>query len=313
MSMSQFIQGSGFKVLAMARLSPCEYSVILYLMNCAVSGLDQIITTEAELCSLIGYEEEEIRGVIESLAQRNLIRARYKDASHPSVHPSLRLGFQFDMDRWHLSYEEDVTSHDAVVYPFVRNHKAQLEVIPESKEQGQEATQGAQTWQRVLDSFLDKRSLDDNEIEENVTSAKILVETHPVDQVLLLLRHFKSRIFSLSLLASNWDHFQELYEEETQKVDLMDARKKHQELDDKLKESSKNWLENAEKHKLNLAEINILKLLIRHRHPRRQLFWAYQARSRYVNLEIFFEENSSLMLAITSSGAILKKPNHTNF
>ena len=312
MSMSQFIQGSGFKVLAMARLSPCEYSMILYLMNCAVSGLDQIITTEAELSSLIGYDEEEIRGVIDSLAQRNLIRAHYKDANH-SVHPSLRLGFQFDMDRWHLSYEEDVTSHDAVVYPFVRNHKAQLEILPEAKEPGKGTVQSTQTWQRVLDSFLDKRSLDDNEIEENVTSAKILVETHPVDQVLLLLRHFKSRILSLSLLASNWDHYQELYEGETQKVNLMDARKKHQELDEKLKESSRNWLENAEKHSLSLAEINILKLLIRHRHPRRQLFWAYQARSRYVNLEHFFAENSSLMLAITSSGAIVKKNNHNNF
>ena len=313
MSMSQFIQGSGFKVLAMARLSPCEYSVILYLMNCAVSGLDQIITTEAELCSLIGYEEEEIRGVIESLGQRNLIRAHYKEMNHRTAQPSLRLGFQFDMDRWHLSYEDDVTSHDAVVYPFVRNHKAQLEVIPESKDHEKSTGQATTTWQRVLDSFLDKRSLDDQEIEENITSAKILVETHPVDQVLLLLRHFKSRIFSLSLLASNWDHFQELYEEETQKVDLMDARKKHQELDEQLKENSKNWLENAEKHKLSLAEINILKLLIRHRHPRRQLFWAYQARSRYINLENFFSENSNLMLAITSSGAIVKKPNHHNF
>ncbi|MFK7823832.1 MAG: hypothetical protein AB8G05_06740 [Oligoflexales bacterium] len=312
MSMSQFIQGSGFKVLAMARLSPCEYSVILYLMNCAVSGLDQIITTETELSSLIGYEEDEIREVIDSLAERNLVKAHYKDANH-QIHPSLRLGFQFDMDRWHLSYEEDVTSHDAVVYPFVRNHKAQLEVIHEVKEHEKSAEQSSQTWQRVLDSFLDKRSLDDHEVEENVTSAKILVETHPVDQVLLLLRHFKSRILSLSLLASNWDHFQELYEEETQKVDLMDARKKHQELDEQLKESSRNWLEKSEKHNLSLAEINILKLLIRHRHPRRQLFWAYQARSRYINLEHFFAENFSLMLAITSSGAIVKKPNHNGF
>ena len=37
----RFMKESGFKVLALARLSQCEYSIMLYLLNCAVSGLDQ--------------------------------------------------------------------------------------------------------------------------------------------------------------------------------------------------------------------------------------------------------------------------------
>jgi len=306
--MSQFIQKSGFKVLALARLSECEYSVILYLMNCAVSGLDQIITTEAELAGVITYEEEEVAKALESLASRHLIKAHYSDHMHAySVHPSIRLGVQFDLSRWQLDYEEDVNSHDAVVYPFLRNNKTHLEVL-KSKKTGGEGRSEQNTWERVVESFLQGRSLDDDEIEGNTTAARILMETHPVDQVLLLLRHFKHRVPSLSLLASNWDHFQEVFESETQRVDLMDARKKHQELDQKLKDTSKEWLENADDHKLTPAEINILKLLIRHRHPRRQLFWAWQARSRYTNLNGFFEKNSDLMLAVTTTGAIVRKP-----
>ena len=301
-------------MLAMARLTECEYSIVLYLMNCSVSGLDQIITTEAELSSLTTYEEEEIGVALESLAGRHIVRAHYSDQMHAySVHPSIRLGFQFDMSRWQLEYEEDANSHDAVVYPFLRSKRAHLEILKKTEEEAK-ACSGEQkeTWSRVVDSFMQGRSLDDEEVEANSTSAKILMETHPVDQVLLLLRHFRHRIPSLSLLASNWDHFQELFETETQRVDLMDARKKHQELDQQLKESSKKWLENADDHKLNPSEINILKLLIRHRHPRRQLFWAWQARSRYINLDDFFEENSALMLAVTTTGTIVRKPHSSH-
>jgi hypothetical protein len=52
-----FVGESGLKVLAMARLSQCEYSVMLHLLNCAASGLDELITTERELSVLIGYDE----------------------------------------------------------------------------------------------------------------------------------------------------------------------------------------------------------------------------------------------------------------
>ena len=315
MKMSQFIQKSGFKVLAMARLSECEYSITLYLMNCSVSGLDQIITTEAELASLTTYEEEEIAKALESLATRHMIRAHYSDPVNGySTPPSIRLGFQFDMSRWQLEYEDDANSHDAVVYPFLRSKKAHLEVLPQDKRSPEGGGRGLvvgqkEAWTRVIELFAQGRDLNEEETESNTISAKILTETHPVDQVLLLQQHFGQKIPSLSLLASNWDHFQELFESETQRVDMVDARKKHQELDEKLKISSKKWLEGADQFGLTAAEINILKLFIRHRHPRRQLFWAWQVRSRYLNLEAFFAENSSLMLAVTSSGTVVKK-NH---
>ena len=51
----------------------------------------------------------------------------------------------------------------------------------------------------------------------------------------------------------------------------------------------------------------MLNILIRHRHPRRQLFWAYQLRSRYTNLSSFFADNVALMLSVTSSGTVVKR------
>src|SRR5690606_27213219 len=87
------------------------------------------------------------------------------------------------------------------------------------KENGDDAT-----WDRVVRSFCQGRSLDDHEIEAAEETARILVDTHPVDQVLLMVRHFGHRIPTLSLLASSWQHYQEIFEAETQKVDLMEAR-----------------------------------------------------------------------------------------
>ena len=97
-----------------------------------------------------------------------------------------------------------------------------------------------------------------------------------------------------------------------EKIQIKEGVLNLNELDNQLKYNASNWIDNAEKLKLSNQEINVLKLLVRHRYPRRQLFWAYQARSRYVNLHKFFEDNSELMLAITSSGSIVKKQNPKN-
>jgi hypothetical protein len=133
----------------------------------------------------------------------------------------------------------------------------------------------------------------------------MLVDTHPVDQILLMLRHFGARIPTLSLLASSWQHYQEIFEDETQKVDMLGARQKHLELDDKVRQQAQALLENNAE--LTEEERTVLNILIRHRHPRRQLFWAYQLRSRYTNLASFFADNVGLMLSVTSSGAVVKR------
>lgn len=306
-SFKRFMKESGFKVLALARLSQCEYSVMLYLLNCAVSDLDQFITTESELASLIGYDDATLRATLSELAGKNIVRLHYVDNNNADS-ASMRIGIQYDMGKWILAYDVEATSRDAVVFPFRRQGHANLLVVEGSKKDIRSLRKvdaDGGTWQRVLESFVSGRSLDDDELVQAEESARILVDTHPVDQVLLMLRHFGHRVPTLSLLASSWSHYQDIFETETQKVDMLGARQKHHELDQKLRDQATALLEKNEE--LTEEERTVLLILIRHRHPRRQLFWAYQLRSRYSHLSTFFSDNVSLMLSVTTAGTIVKK------
>jgi len=305
-----FMRESGFKVLAMARFTQTEYGAVLYLLNCAASGLDQVITTESELAHLIGYEERGVHDALSNLASRNIIRLRYGEMTLSTENPSLSLAIQFDMRLWRLGNGEEVSSSDAIVYPFRRQGAANLQVFDGQKQsKPQPAKDGSTpTWQRVFNNYVLGRSLDDQELAQAEDVAKVLVETHPVDQVLLMVRHFGTRIPTLSLLASSWQHYQEVFENETHKVDMLEARQKHMELDGKLKEQARLLLDQAEQLELSSDELAVLQILVKHSHPRRQLFWAYQLRSRYPKLASFFADNAAVMLPVTSSGMIMKKP-----
>ena len=304
----RFEKESGFKVLALARLGQCEYSVVLYLLNCAVSGLDQFITTESELASLIGYDDTTLRATLGELAGKNIIRLHYGDTTDASA--SLRIGMQYDTSKWVLAYgvEATSTSQDAIVFPFRRQGGANL-LVMEGQKKDKPRTRSEEeksTGQRVLESFIQNRSLDEDELEQAQAAATMLAEVHPVDQVLLMLRHFGLRIPTLSLLASSWQHYQEIFEAETQKVDMLGARQKHQELDKKLRDQAEALLAKTDAE-LSEEERTVLQILVKHRHPRRQLFWAYQLRSRYPHLAAFFADNVSLMLSVTSGGTVVKK------
>lgn len=316
MNFDTFVQSSGLKVLAMARLSPCEYSIMIYLLNCAVSGLNEFITTEREFASLVGYSEKEIRESTANLQQRRLILL--KGGEKPQHHQmlnrqSMRIGVQFDTKHWSLDFDKDVDSHDAIVFPFRRGQNLHLVGLPESNtaiSSGTKITKSLPTWKRVFNSYCSSRDLGETELLKTEQDAKILVDTHPVDQVLLMLRHFGDRIPTLSLLASSWQHYQEVFEDETEKVDLLGARQKHHELDDRLREAVAQTLEQKEELDLGEEEVAVLDILFSHRHPRRQLFWAYQSRSRYPNLAEFFHVNAKHMLPVTANGTVIKKKPH---
>lgn len=304
----RFMKESGFKVLALARLNQCGYSVMLYLLNCAVSGLDQFITTESELASLIGYDDDTLRSTLSDLAGKNIVRLHYGDTAHNGDAASMRIGIQYDTSKWILDYDVEITSQDAIVFPFRRQGTANIRVLEGHKKDHKLRKHEAEpaTWQRVLESFVQQRSLDDDEVEQVEAEAKMLVETHPVDQVLLMLRHFRLRIPTLSLLASSWSHYQEIFEAETQKVDMLGARQKYLELDQKLRDQATARLEKND-NQITEEERTVLQIILKHRHPRRQLFWAYQLRSRYPNLAGFFADNASLMLPVTTGGTVVKK------
>lgn len=313
MPFQTFMSESGFKVLAMARLGSCEYSICLYLLNCAVSGMHELITTEKEFASLIGTEESLLHEAMQNLINRNIVAVKVHDThtNQPKNRQSLRIGIQYDVHLWELNFDKDVTSHDAVLFPFKReanvhylHDRDQSDITPTIKHP-------LPTYKRIMEAFLEGR--DEVSEQERVNAerdAKILIDTHAVDQVLLMIRHFGTRIPTLSLLASAWHHYQTLFDEETEKVDILEARHKHIELDHRLRDSVEILLQQKSDLRLNEEEVSILEMLFNHRHPRRQLFWAYQSRGRYPNLSEFFSQNSFLMLPVTSSGNVFKKRPH---
>jgi hypothetical protein len=311
MPFQTFMSESGFKVLAMARLGSCEYSIVLYLMNCAVSGMHELITTEKEFASLIGYKEEQLEEAMQSLIARNIIYVKVHDQHQPKGRQSLRIGMQYNMHAWQLNFDKDVTSHDAVVFPFRRESNVHYLLPRDQSDITPTIKHPLPTWKRILEAYLEGRDeLGEQELTNAERDANILVDTHPVDQVLLMLRHFGTRIPTLSLLASAWQHYQALFEEETDKVDILEARHKHLEMDHRLRDAVELLLQQRDELKLNEEEVGVLDILFNHRHPRRQLFWAYQSRGRYPNLKDFFEQNSFLMLPVTSSGTVFKKRPH---
>ncbi|MBP9707394.1 MAG: hypothetical protein KBD78_07085 [Oligoflexales bacterium] len=308
MNVDNFFRDAGLKVLAIAHLNQCEYSIMFYLLNCSVSGLDQLITTESELASLMAYQEPELRTALDSLAQRRLIHLHYSQGkSTINETTSVVLGIEYNIKKWLIKTEDETLSaKDAIIFPFRRKGEVNLQIIGD-KDTNKEPEKTA--WQRVYETYLRFGHSTDDDLENSEDLAKILVDTHPVDQVLFIIRHFGKRIPSLSLLASSWQHYQELFEQETQNIDLLDAKKKHLELDQSLRTRALALMHN-EKMLANLSdeEKHVLNILVKHRHPRRQLFWAYQVRSRYPNLNLFFAENIDIMLPVTSTGHVIKRP-----
>ena len=299
MHLNRFMKDAGFKILALSGLSSCQYSIILYLLNCSVSGMDEIITTYAEFSSLIGVEEDKLKEALLALIDRNMIRLHQAEGNSST---SLRVSFEFESHHWNISQRQNLTPRDAVVFPFV-SQKANRNDNAKAKSQASSTP----AWEKVLNEYIQERSLGLTELDAEEEAARLLTDTHPIEQIELILRHFGKRIKSLNLLAGSWQHFQELFESETQRVDLIDARKKHQQLDEKLRSIAREWLSKAPDYNLSEDETAVLKVIVFHQHPRRQLYWAYQLRERYENLKPFFLDNAELMLSITTQGTLVKR------
>lgn len=313
-NIQRFFRESGLKVLAVSNLNACEYSIVMYLLNTAMTGLENLITTENELANIVGHGVREVRQAIEELESRHLIKSRYGDGTQAPKFQSLSLGMQWDLSRWKLGLKEVPTHHEAVILPFRRGFP-KLSVV-EGKRHDEntdrplihKAHSDEDTTQRIVDAFSRGRDLDEHERKVNKKVAEALGAAHPVDQILVMIRHFDHRIPTLSLLASNWDQYSEQYEDEHQKLDLFGQRQKQFELDQKVREAAQTALERSEQLDLSEEELQVLDLLANHRHPRRQLFWAYQMRIRYPKLATFFADTHNLMLPITQNGTVVKMP-----
>jgi hypothetical protein len=299
MQLNKFTKDAGFKILALSGLSSPQYAIVLYLINCSASGMDEIITTHSEFASLMGYEEERTREALLSLLDKNMIRLQPSEASKNSI----KISFEFEVSHWMIGPTQNLSPRDAVVFPFMSQKATNEKPIIHK----QSVNSKLPAWETILNEYTQEQDSNSIDLPTEAKAAHLLADTHPIEQVSLILKHFRKRIKSLSLLASSWQHFQELFESETQKVDLDDARKKHHQLDEQLRKYALKHLDKAPDFNLTEDEIAVLKIIAYHQHPRRQLFWAYQVHERYPNLSTFFVDNADLMLSITTHGTLIKK------
>ncbi len=304
MNIQEFLKQSGLKVLAVSGLTDCELSIMLYLLNCSVSGIDEVLTNENELAMMLRQNIKFIQEGLAHLHENEFIRLQYGDISKKPKIQSMRITLQLDVTKWKVQLDDDESSHAAVIYPFKRG--GQFTLVDGMKGKNFKPSVPQETWQRIYEAFSKDRHTTKEECRANEMASVILADTMPVDQVILLIRHFGERIPSLSLLASSWHHFNELYEQEDQKVDFGEARVKHHELDQKIRDAALEQLTKRKEMSLTDDEVCVLEVLGSHRHPRRQLFWAFQLRTRYPNLSAFFLDTQPLMLPVTTGGNIVK-------
>ena len=284
----------------MADLGKIEYKVILYLLNCSVSGFSQIITSHRELAETFQSNEKEVADSLAKLFNLRMIAFKVKQNKSFDDSQSFVLRLNTQVEKWKINdVEED--SYGAIVYPF-RRLGEHLQLVDSKVENSPQAA----TVKRIYTAFLSFQDEQESDQEKEKQAARLLCETYSIDQILLFVRYFKERIPSLSLLASSWQHYLDLYEEEHQSIDFSKLRDEHVKKDKQVKEAALRLLDSKE-ISLTSEEREVLTIIFQHRHPRRQLFWAYQSRSRYKNLMDFFAKNEEHMLSVTNSGSHVKK------
>ena len=152
--------------------------------------------------------------------------------------------------------------------------------------------------ERIYDAFQAHHARVQSPEKEH-TYAYLLAESHPPEQVLEIIQHFAAEIPSLGLLAGAWLHYSEKFHKDAAshtQLDFAAFRKKHEAAEKRLRSLSNAELKRAQQHKLilNADEELLLRLFMRHEHPRKQLYWALQARDRYPHLQDFLSATSEL-------------------
>lgn len=157
---------------------------------------------------------------------------------------------------------------------------------------------------RILEAFLKvagNGNGNGNEIDaaREEEYARLLAEAHPTEHVLQLISHFGREVPSLAMLAGAWMHYSETFhKQQHEQVDLESYRQRHQSAEKKIRTLANTELKRAQAQKsiLSADEQLLLRVFLRHDHPRRQLYWALKVRERYPHLHDFFAVTADLAL-----------------
>ena len=146
MLLKKFIDNAGFKILSMAQLSSCEYSIIFYLLNCLASGLKQIIITDHELATNIGFPGADSIKALEQLVEKNIVKIKFNEKRLATANSTLSLSMQLDFENWQLDTHDLSSTEDAIVYPFNRKGSDNLTIIPDESDSQQKKHSGSKSY-----------------------------------------------------------------------------------------------------------------------------------------------------------------------
>ncbi len=309
MNLRDFWELGGFKVLAVARLGSCSYSLVLYVLNCFAAGIDEIVSSTGELSILLGVPERQVKLAIEELSESNILSITKKHGR------TLVLKMNLDPEKWKnlrsspernkrmlgdaknlhsLVPQKNINLKTKPIKVSLSSQEALMfpkKVISKNKKsKDNDINQNAEI-KKILEAFTkyQKNSID---LKKESNFAILLLENHPTDQIVSLIHFFSKEIPSLSMLAGAWFHYMNKYREETADVDDLNAfRKKHSDFDEKIRNLASFELKKIQREKKNITadEELLLHILMRHDQPRKQLYWALKAREKYPGLMVFLD------------------------
>jgi hypothetical protein len=309
-NLRDFWELGGFKVLAVARLASCSYSLVLYVLNCFVAGIDEIVSSTGELSILLGVPERQVKLAVEELSDSNILSVTRKHGR------TLVLKMNLDPEKWKnlrstperskrilgdaknlhsLIPQKNISSKAKPIKVSLSSQEALMfpkKVISHNKNSKNIDINQNEEIKKILEAFSEyhKNQID---IKKESNFAILLLENHPVEQIISLIHFFSKEIQSLSMLAGAWFHYMNKYREETADVDDLNAfRRKHEDFDEKIRTLASFELKKIQREKKNITadEELLLHILMRHEQPRKQLYWALKAKEKYPGLVLFLDQ-----------------------
>lgn len=316
-----FLSGGAFKLLALSGLSGHALSLMCYLLNCYVSGIDDVMSSSRELSVLLGFPEPDVRQALELLIEMNMVSCVRDDGERqvyrvqlqtehwrnlriPALRdgtPRRRIGDAANI--WPIRplqppdipeggaelQAADENSLDALSYPLERGSGAS-----EPAGEGEETGRKTQL-EDIVEAFMADHPEADRGKER--VFAETLLAQHDGDLVLHMVQTFGRELSSLGLLIGAWLHFSQKFvalQSDEQMARLDDYRRQNEAQERNLRRSARRLLDKAASESpalvLSSHELTLLHVLSEHAHPRKQLYWALKMRHRYPELTQFLKE-----------------------
>jgi hypothetical protein len=318
MDFQKFANRGGFKILALSKFSAPAFSLVCYLLNCSLAGVEDVLCSSKELALMLDTQEQKVKDALEELKKSGAVSLKNMGKNNQTIRLSLEIE-EWALQAKNLPKEKkgkigvaknisrlspQVVPKKGVKLKSVDERSArELLMFPiQNKPRGEKLKKVE--FERILEAFLErkgaagsKKTLD---TAKETQYAELLAENHPANQVIELIEKFGAEIPSLAMLAGAWMHYVERFSEvKKQEVSLDIFRKKIEAQEKKLRMLALSDLKKVEVGKLVLSsdEQLLLRIFSRHAEPRKQLYWALQTKERYPRLAVFFQQTQEFAAA----------------